>query len=289
MLSKSRLGRLGFGACVAAGCLGNPREHAASASSRSGAPGTALVASSSSIPSPGAVPASAAPAAAGPAPSSAPSPSAPPSPPVPPSSGAAARHRLVVLGDSLSDSKVNGGGYLQPLARCPNLEIENLARGGFMVNQMRRRFESQVLPRLPGAFDQILIFGGVNDLYSDETAGRTVEKISADLEKMYRASKAAGLRVIALTVAPWGGFHKYFNARRTASTLQLNAWIRAQRASGLVDVVLDTYPLLSCGNSEELCPDFVLPFKDGLHFGKGGHQKLGAALLNAAFPECAAK
>ena len=45
------------------------------------------------------------------------------------------------------------------------------------------------------------MFGGVNDLYSDETAGRTVEKISADLTRIYAAGKARGLRVTAIAVA----------------------------------------------------------------------------------------
>ena len=62
----------------------------------------------------------------------------------------APRHarRVVVMGDSLSDPRVHGGRYLEPLAACPSVVIDNYAKGGFMVNQMRRRFESEVLPAL---------------------------------------------------------------------------------------------------------------------------------------------
>src|SRR5689334_12514176 len=44
-------------------------------------------------------------------------------------------HRVVVLGDSLSDARVGGGGYLRAFSRaCANAKVENLAKGGWMVN-----------------------------------------------------------------------------------------------------------------------------------------------------------
>lgn len=198
--------------------------------------------------------------------------------------------RVVVLGDSLSDPSVGGGGYFRYLmSACPGVEVESLAKGGFMVNQMRRRFQEELAPRLPGGFDTIIVFGGVNDLYSDESAGRTVEKIQNDLTTIYRASKAAGLRVIALTVAPWGGFSRYYNPRRAEATLRLNAWLRSQITTGLVDVVIDTHPLLLCGDdADRLCPDYQSPFRDGLHFGKVGQERIGRALVEQGFRDCAA-
>ncbi|MGC4092449.1 MAG: SGNH/GDSL hydrolase family protein [Polyangiaceae bacterium] len=242
-------------------------------------------------------PPEAASAAASPAASSPPPPDllalpatdAPPPAPVesaaPPKKPRRAR-RVLVLGDSLSDPKVHGGGYLQPLGRCPDTRIENYAKGGFMVNQMRRRFEEEVVPLLDSSFTDVVVFGGVNDLYSDETAGRTVTKISADLTRIFKGAKARGLRVVALTVSPWGGFSRYYNERRGLATLRLNDWIREQARAGLVDVVVDTYPLLSCGVKTHLCADYQAPFHDGIHFGKLGHQKLGAALLAEAFRDC---
>ena len=192
-----------------------------------------------------------------------------------------------MLGDSLSDPRVGGGGYVAALGKaCRSSPIENFAKGGFMVNQIRRRFEAQLLARLPSDFDELIVFGGVNDLYSDETAGRSFEKISADLAAIYRAAKARGTRVIALTVTPWGGFSRYYNPRRAAATRRLNDWIREQSQSGLVDVVIDAYPLLACG--ERLCPEYEPPFRDGIHFGKVGQQKLGDALIQQAFADCRA-
>jgi lysophospholipase L1-like esterase len=155
-----------------------------------------------------------------------------------------------------------------------------------MVNQMRRRFDAEVLPRLPADFNELIVFGGVNDLYSDETAGRSFAKISADLAHIYRGAKAKGVRVIALTVTPWAGFSRYYNPRRAAATIQLNDWLREQQRTGLIDVVVDANPLLSCGDAERLCPEYELPFHDGLHFGKVGQQRLGAELVQKAFADC---
>jgi len=209
--------------------------------------------------------------------------------PTPSGSGRAARaHSVLVVGDSLSDPRVGGGRFLRAVTEaCPATTVDNHARGGFMVNQMRRRFEAELGPRLPGGYTDLLVFGGVNDLYSDETAGRSVDKIQRDLGALYAAGRAHGLRVIAFTVAPWGGFSRYFTERRARTTEQLNAWIAEQREQGKVDVVVDAYALLSCGDPERLCPKFEAPRADGLHFGPLGHARLGEELLKQAFADCA--
>lgn len=195
--------------------------------------------------------------------------------------------RVLVLGDSLSDPRVGGGRYLGGLRKECAVAIENVSRGGFMVNQMRRRFEAAFPIGALAGYTDMIVFGGVNDLYSDETAGRTFEKISADLSALYRRAKAEDLRVIAITVAPWGGFRRYFNERRAVATERLNQWIAEQRTTGLVDVVVDSYAILSCGDPQRLCPDFEPPFKDGLHVGTKGHERLGHTLVDQAFPACA--
>ena len=152
-----------------------------------------------------------------------------------------------------------------------------------MVNQMRRRFFAEIAGR-PG-YTHVLVFGGVNDLYSDQTAGRTPALVAKDLTAMYEASRAMGARVVAITVAPWGSFRAY-NPSRGAATRELNAWIHDAATKGLVDVVVDAPSLLSCGNPERLCPSFMEPpFVDGLHFSAKGQEKLADALLRDAFPD----
>jgi lysophospholipase L1-like esterase len=170
-------------------------------------------------------------------------------------------------------------------AHCPTLELDNFGKGGTMVNQMRRRFEAQVVAS-GRHYTHLVIFGGVNDLYSDLTAFRTPAKIEADLRAMYDSGKAHGVQVVALTVAPWGGFSRYFTPSRARATDELNAWIRQQAADGHVDQVVDAHALLACGDPDRLCERFFEPFKDGLHFGPDGHQLLGQALFRSAFSDC---
>lgn len=198
---------------------------------------------------------------------------------------------VAAIGDSLTDPKSNGGKYLEVLRkRSPQSRFDSYGKGGEMVNQMRRRFARDVLGEPPTpdkpAYTHVIVFGGVNDLYSDLTAGRTVEKITSDLSTMYATAKARGLRVVALTVAPWGGFKRYYNESRSKTTRELNAWIAAQPARGAVDTVVDAHALLSCGDAERLCPEYEAPSRDGLHFGRKGHERLGEALHEAAFVEC---
>jgi lysophospholipase L1-like esterase len=155
-----------------------------------------------------------------------------------------------------------------------------------MVNQMRRWFEEQVVPEPHGTFTHVVVFGGVNDLYSDETAGRTTAKIEADLSAIYREAQAQGARVVALTVAPWGGFTRYFTPHRADTTRELNAWILAAPARGMVDVTVDAHALLGCGDPDKLCERYENARSDGLHFGRAGHEVLGRALYEAEFRTC---
>lgn len=197
---------------------------------------------------------------------------------------------VAAIGDSLTDAKSHGGGYLDHLKKkCPKSRFDNYGKGGQMVNQMRKRFAADVLgegvPDKP-AYSHVIVFGGVNDLYSDETAGRTPEKIEGDLLRMYKAARAKGMRVVALTVAPWGGFTRYFNERRGKATRTLNTWIAAQPAAKTVDHVVDAFALLSCGEADKLCAKYTAPFKDGIHFGSGGHEALGKALFDKVFSDC---
>ncbi len=208
---------------------------------------------------------------------------APPQASAPPASKQA--YFVAVMGDSLTDYKSGGGKFIRFLEeRCPESSFDNYGKGGEMVNQMRRRFDALFTPDKP-QYTHVIVFGGVNDLYSDLTAHRTNERIESDLSAMYTAAKNHGAQVVAINVAPWGGFKKYFNPRRGASTLALNAWIDEQVGHG-VDAVIDAHSLLRCGDPDALCPGHAKPFKDGIHFGPEGHRILGQALFEAVFRDC---
>jgi lysophospholipase L1-like esterase len=207
-------------------------------------------------------------------------------PAVEPSPKPTTRYVVAAVGDSITDAR-SGGRYIEYLRkRCPESRFDNYGKGAEMVNQMRRRFARDVLGPSKPKYTHVIVFGGVNDLYSDLTAKRTPAKIEKDLTQMYEMSKERGIEVIAITVAPWGGFSRYYNARRGGTTLEVNRWIGQQQQEGKIDHVVNAYSLLSCGDPEKLCPAFVPPFNDGLHFNAKGHNKLGEALYKDVFADC---
>jgi len=200
------------------------------------------------------------------------------------------RFVVAAIGDSLTDFASNGGLYLRYLReRCPESRFDGYGKGGEMVNQMRRRFVRDVFGgESSGAakYTHVIVFGGVNDLYSDITARRTVPKIEADLTAMYTATRERGAKVVAVTVTPWGGFTRYFNESRARTTDELNRWILGEGQRGGVDYAIDAHPLLSCGEPNRLCERYAAPFKDGLHFGPEGHKRLAEALADGVFRHC---
>jgi lysophospholipase L1-like esterase len=101
---------------------------------------------------------------------------------------------------------------------------------------------------------------------------------------MYREAKARGATVVALTLPPWAGFEKWYNPRRGASTEEVNRWIKEQHREGVVDLMLDVYPLMSCGDPTFLCPKYGWP--DQVHWSAAGHEAVGRALHEHLFADC---
>jgi len=195
---------------------------------------------------------------------------------------------VAALGDSITDEDVGGGGYLRFLRRaCPESRFYSFGKGGDMTNQMRRRLNGALLPeRDTLALDTLIVLGGVNDLYSNLTAGRTNARIEQELSLIYQTAKQVGLRVVAITVLPWGGFTSYFTPARSENTRALNSFILGERQAGRIDGAVDGYSLLSCGDPERLCPSYEKPRPDGLHPGPAGHEALGSALYQQVFADC---
>jgi lysophospholipase L1-like esterase len=197
-------------------------------------------------------------------------------------------YRVAALGDSITDERVGGGGYLKYLRRaCPQSRFYDFGKGGDMTNQMLRRLQRDLLAEKSALeLDTLIVLGGVNDLYSNLSAGRTNQRIEEDLVEIYQTAKQNGLRVVAVTVLPWGGFSKYFTPERSESTRALNSFILGLQSHHSVDLAVDGYALLSCGDPERLCPAFERKRPDGLHPGPEGHEVLGRTLLEQVFSDC---
>ena len=149
-----------------------------------------------------------------------------------------------------------------------------------MVNQVLSQLRRH-LSETSESYSHWVVFGGVNDLYSDETAKRSLNKIERDLSTIYALGHEHRTAVVAITVAPWGGFRRWYTEQRGRNTAELNRWIVEQQIGGAVDLVVDSVAPLTCGTPTLLCQALAEPFHDGLHFGPKGHQRLGMALLMA--------
>lgn len=209
-----------------------------------------------------------------------------PSPAVPaekPATVPKRRYSVAAIGDSLTDPKSGGGHYLTYLAeRCKQSRFDSYGKGGNMVSQMRRRFARDVLgeggEKRP-AYTHLIVLGGIADIGSSETANRTVEKIQEDLSAMYRMASDKGMKVIALTIPPWGAWPTY-NDDRHAMMLAMNTWIRSPPAH--VAHATDVFPKLVC-EGRKLCPQYA---SDKIHWNQKGHEVVGSLLLSEVFADC---
>ncbi len=207
----------------------------------------------------------------------------------PPVSSAPQKFRYVVgaIGDSLTDEKSHGGQYLQVLReKCPKSTFLGFGKGGNMVNMMRKRFLSDVYA--DGTPEQrklthVIILGGLGDILSNETAGRTAKKIGADITIMVGWAHERGAKAFVLKLPPWGKM-KAFNAERGAMTRDVNKWIDGEVREKRIDGTFDTRSVLACGNVDVLCDEHA--WKDGIHWSEKGQRAVGTALHATLFSDC---
>jgi lysophospholipase L1-like esterase len=198
------------------------------------------------------------------------------------------RYAVAAIGDSLTDPKSHGGKYLETLQRlCPKSSFVSFGKGGNMVNMMRKRFVRDLYsPREDGttpSYTDVIILGGLGDILSNETAGRTAQKVGEDILLMVGEAKARGARVLVLQLPPWGT-HSAFDTARAKMTHDVSTMIASWVEDKRIDGTLATRPLLQCGNVEVLCKEYG--WKDGIHWSAAGHEVVGKALHELHFGDC---
>lgn len=134
----------------------------------------------------------------------------------------------------------------------------------------------------------LIIMAGVNDLAS----GKKSSTIINNLKSMYAKAKNAGIRVIALTIIPWGS-HKPadfgVNGRRVKRSRWAPEYKKVNdfiRSSPLVDVVIDTEKFMGdTANPPALKKEFRRsnkPAGDQLHPNARGQAFLGELIYKMA-------
>ncbi len=111
--------------------------------------------------------------------------------------------KAVLVGGSVA--AFTGKGFADQLqGACRNLEVRNLAEARLSAAAIRQRFQRQVLdnPALEKGWGGagpgwVLVLGGLNSVGNPE-------QTNAEVLELYRAARKAGLKVLGLTLNPWG-------------------------------------------------------------------------------------
>jgi len=209
-----------------------------------------------------------------------------------------------IMGDSLSAKATSKGGYAKYLQdSCPGLEIDTYGVGGQNTVQMVKRFKRDIVNKTLGSYrmyDDVIIFAGINDIavidsdytktghiWSEEMVDKRIFGIIERLDAMYQEAKDSGMRVIAVTISPWGEYRgkvtKYGqsqwsqNSQRAIDTI--NLWLRSKPEN--VDVVVDAYKILEDPNNpDNLQKEFT---GDRLHLNKEGNAVLANEIYTVAY------
>ncbi|MDP3989585.1 MAG: GDSL-type esterase/lipase family protein [archaeon] len=209
-----------------------------------------------------------------------------------------------IMGDSLSVRATSKGGYatyLQDL--CSDLEIDTYGIGGQNTRQMVNRFKKDIVDKTLGSYrmyDDVIIFAGINDIamidndyvktgkvWSEERVDEHTLGIIERLDSMYKEARDSGMRVIAVTITPWGGYkgkvtrygQSHWSENSQKAIDAINLWLRSKPEN--VDVVIDAYDVLEDSNRPDaLKKEFT---GDRLHLSSKGNKVLANGIYNAAY------
>ena len=145
----------------------------------------------------------------------------------------------------------------------PDWRVLNRGVNGERGDQIRARFEKDVLDAKPQA---AIVIAGVNDIYQ----GRSAEAVARELEAIYAMAAAGRIPLVAGTILPFNTATPDQNLRMHA----VNAWIGAHAARHDGIVFCDTRAAVAT----ERQPDRLLSSPDDLHPSPEGYKAMAAAL-----------
>ncbi len=194
--------------------------------------------------------------------------------------------RVVAYGDSITAN----GGYVSFLGQQNIGTVENKGTIGHTTYQLNNEYESTVANK---GYTDIIIFGGINDLYNEVSSGRSVsesvKRISSWLQSMYDSAHADGMRVIAATITSSKGYSTTYNGGVIEWTQkhydiqkQVNAWILSKPNN--VDAVVDVDSKLRDPQDHAKLLDMYAS-NDKLHPNSAGQKIIGEAIYESAFTQ----
>ncbi|HET8549235.1 MAG TPA: SGNH/GDSL hydrolase family protein [Bryobacteraceae bacterium] len=144
---------------------------------------------------------------------------------------AAGEHRVVFMGDSITDA------WGRRYGKLPGAGSVNRGISGQTTSQMLIRFRPDVIALRP---EVVVILAGTNDI-AGNTGPTTLEAIEDNLMSMAELAKANGIRLVLASVLPVCDSVRPQTARRPPEKIRaLNTWIR-DYAARTGAVYLDYY------------------------------------------------
>jgi lysophospholipase L1-like esterase len=193
------------------------------------------------------------------------------------------RRLIIALGDSTT---AGTPGFLSPLESPPsgrgdtesqyaywlmkarpNWEVRNRGVNGERSDQIRARFERDVVAASPVA--AVAIIAGVNDIYQ----GRPAEQVIEQLRWMYERARQAGIPVVAGSIVPYNTATPDQHVRMR----RVNDWIRAVATREHGVIFADTRAAVAAPDN----PDRLAASPDDLHPTAAGYRMMAEALLPA--------
>lgn len=145
----------------------------------------------------------------------------------------------------------------------PDWQVKNLGINGQRSDEIRARFEADVIALAPAV---VVIIAGVNDVYQ----GRPAQHVIDELAAMYKRAQQAGIRVVAGTIIPYNTATPDQNTRMH----EINDWIRAQARADSSVVFVDTRAAVAAPGQ----PDLLVSSPDGLHPDAAGYHRMADAI-----------
>lgn len=187
--------------------------------------------------------------------------------------------KVVCLGDSITV------GY-SPNFRTPDGQPCTMnARIGRPTSEMVSELRSNIIGQ---DFTDLIILGGTNDVVAAGSNTRTTDRAINNLQTIYTEAKAAGMRVVAVTIPPAGLWYERFQRPEEEydrDVQKLNNFVR----SAQVDAVVDAYQLLGDpANPTYLNPIYLrrnrnFPDGEGLHPNEQGSILLAQTISAQGF------
>lgn len=199
-------------------------------------------------------------------------------------------HRIVCLGDSITQGGEGPGGYVWLVRRYltqlyPEVEVINAGISGHKSTDMLARFQRDVLDKKP---QLVTISVGVNDVWhgfydnhpnGDGPRGVTLEDYRKNVEEMMRRAEAAGVRVVLLSTTV---IHEDLQNRENAKLVGYNAALRdlARRHRAVFADLQKPFQALIKDYRATGARDDLLTV-DGVHMNPLGNKVMAHALLSA--------